>query len=92
MKDAIQAKKVAYKTWFQNRVESSLLSRYTEAPTSAALVVKKSKMQSWKNLGHQLHSNFWQALGQSQTFSFGTGTLWEPVLQQREQSMVLIGF
>jgi len=46
LKDAIRAKKVAYKGWLHNKADSSLHSRYAEARNSAALTVKKFKMHS----------------------------------------------
>jgi len=53
VKEAIRAKKVAYKAWLNNKADSSLHSRFAE--------VRKFKMQSWENFGHKLDFNYWQA-------------------------------
>jgi len=60
-KDAIQAKKVTYKDWLQNKGELRLHSRYAEERKSLTLTVKKSKTQSRENFRHTLDSNYWQA-------------------------------
>jgi len=44
-----------------NKADSSLHSQYAEARTSAALMVRKSKMQSWENIRHA-NMVFWQTI------------------------------
>ena len=63
VQDALRTKKVIYKAWLQEKVESSLHSWYAEARKTAALTVEKSKMQSWMKFGHKVDSNYsrWQA-------------------------------
>ena len=46
VKEAIRAKKDAFKAWLQDRSLSHLQSRYTEARKAATLAVKKSKEKS----------------------------------------------
>ena len=46
VKEAIRAKKDAFKTWLQDRSSSDLQSRYTEARKTATLAVKISKEKS----------------------------------------------
>ena len=69
-KEAIQAKKDAFKAWLQDRSSSDLQSRYTETRKAATLAVKKSKEKSWEEFGLRLDSNyfsankvFWQTIG-----------------------------
>jgi len=50
VKEAIRAKKDAFKALLQNRSSTDLQSRYTEARKAAALAVKKSKEKSWEQL------------------------------------------
>ena len=57
VKDAIRAKKEAYKAWLGNK--APLLRRwYTEARKVAAETVKASKAKSWKDFGVKLDSDF----------------------------------
>ena len=60
VKEAIRAKKDAFKAWLQDRSSSDLQSRYTEARKAATLAVKKSK-KSWEELGRRLDSNYFSA-------------------------------
>ena len=61
VKEAIRAKKDAFKAWLQNRSSSDLLYRYTEARKAATLAVKKSKEKSWEEFGRRLDSNYFSA-------------------------------
>jgi len=47
VKEAIRAKKCAFKALLQNRSSCDLQSQYTEARKAVALAVKKSKEKSW---------------------------------------------
>ena len=67
VKEAVPAKKDAFKAWLQDRSSSNLLSRYTEARKAATSAVKNSKKKSWEEFGRRLDSNhflankvFWQ--------------------------------
>lgn len=51
MKDVIQAKKVAYNKWIEDKADSCLHSRYAEARKPATLAEEKYK----------LDSSYWQA-------------------------------
>ena len=69
VKEAIRAKKDAFKAWLQDRSSSDLQFRYTEVRKAATLAVKKSKKKSWKEFGCWLDSNhfsaskvFWQTI------------------------------
>ena len=69
VKEAIPAKKDAFKARLQDRSSSDLQSRYTEARKAATLAVTKSKEKSWEEFGRRLDSNyfsankvFWQAI------------------------------
>ena len=57
LKEAIRAKKDAFKAWLQDRSSSDLQSRYTEARKAATSAVKKSKEKSWEEFGCPLDSN-----------------------------------
>ena len=61
VKEAIRAKKDAFKAWLQDRSSSNLQSRYTEARKAATSAVKKSKEKSWEELGRRLDSNYFSA-------------------------------
>ena len=61
VKEAIRAKKDAFKAWLQNRSSSDLQFRYTEARKAATWAVKKSKEKSWEELGRRLNSNYFSA-------------------------------
>ena len=61
VKEAIQAKKDAFKAWPKDRSSSDLQSRYTEARKAATSAVKKSKEKSWEEFGRRLDSNYFSA-------------------------------
>ena len=61
VKEAIRAKKDAFKAWLQDRSSSDLQSRYTEARKAATSAVKKSKEKSWEEFGRRLDSNYFSA-------------------------------
>jgi len=62
LKNTICTKKATYLLdWLQKRAEPFLHSRYAEARKSAALTMKRLKMQCWENFGHKLGTNCWQA-------------------------------
>ena len=61
VKEAIRAKKDAFKAWLQNRSSSDLQSRYTQARKAATSAVKKSKEKSREEFGRQLDSNYFSA-------------------------------
>ena len=61
VKEAIRAKKDAFKAWLQDRSSSDLQSRYTEERKAATSAVKKSKEKSWKEFGRRLDSNYFSA-------------------------------
>ena len=61
VKEAIRAKKDAFKAWLQDRSSSDLQSRYTEARKAATSAVKKSKQKSWEEFGRRLDSNYFSA-------------------------------
>ena len=69
VKEAIRAKKDAFKALLQNRLSSDLQSRYSEARKAAILAVKQSKEKSWEEFGRRLDSDqrtankvFWQTI------------------------------
>jgi len=62
VKDAVRVNKVAYEAWLENKAKS-LHSLCAGTRKSAALAVKKSKMQSWKNF-RQLDSEANKVAGQ----------------------------
>ena len=61
VKEAILAKKDAFKAWIQNRSSSDLQYPYTKARKPATSAVKKSKQKSWKEFGDRLDSNYFSA-------------------------------
>ena len=61
VKEAIRAKKHAFKAWLQDRSSSDLQFRYAEARKAATLAVKKSKEKSWEESGRRLDSNYFSA-------------------------------
>ena len=61
VKEAIRAKKDAFKAWLQDRSSSDLQSRYTEAQKAATSAVKKFKEKSWEEFGRRLDSNYFSA-------------------------------
>ena len=61
MKEAIRAKKDAFKAWLQDRSSSDLQCRYTDAQKVATSAVKKSKEKSWEKFGRRLDCNYFSA-------------------------------
>ena len=61
VKEAIRAKKDAFKAWLQDRSSFDLQSRYTEVRKAATSAVKKSKEKSWEEIGRRLDSNYFSA-------------------------------
>ena len=60
VKEAIRAKKDAFKAWLQDRSSSDLQSRYNEARKAATSALKRSK-KSWEEFGRRLDSNYFSA-------------------------------
>ena len=60
VKEAIRAKKDAFKAWLQDRLSSDLQSRHTEVRKAATSAAKKSK-KSWEEFGRRLDSNYFSA-------------------------------
>ena len=58
VKEAIRAKKVAYKAWLANKSYVELCSQYFEARKEAATKVKLSKERAWKEFGKSLDDAF----------------------------------
>ena len=58
VKEAIRAKKVAYKAWLANKSSIKLRSQYSEARKAAATKVKLSKERAWKEFGERLDDDF----------------------------------
>ena len=56
VKEAIRAKKVAYKAWLANKSSHEFRSQYSEARKAAATKVKLSKER--KEFGERLDNNF----------------------------------
>ena len=61
IKEAIRAKKDAFKAWLQDRSSSDLQFRCTEARKAATSAVKKSKEKSWEEFGRRLDPNYFSA-------------------------------
>ena len=61
VKEAIRAKKDAFKVWLQAKSSSDLQSRYTEVRKAATSAVKKPKEKSWEEFGRRLDSNYFSA-------------------------------
>ena len=86
VKEAIRAKKVAYKAWLANKSSAELYSQYPEARKAAATKVKLSKERAWKEFGERLNNDFetankvfWQTIrrlrgGRSQATFFIEGS------------------
>ena len=69
IKEAIRAKKVAYKAWLANKSSLELRWQYSEARKAAATKGKLSKERAWKEFGERLgddfkiaHKVFWQTI------------------------------
>ena len=58
VKQAIRAKKVAYKAWLANTSSLELRSQYSEARKAATAKVKLSKESAWKEFGETLDDDF----------------------------------
>ena len=58
VKEAIRAKKVAYKAWLANKSSAKLRSLYSEARKAAATKVKLSEERAWKEFGVRLDDDF----------------------------------
>ena len=58
VKEAIRAKKVAYKAWLANKSSLELRSQYSEARKAAATKIKFSKERVWKEFGERLDDDF----------------------------------
>ena len=58
VKEAIRAKKVAYKAWLANKSSLELRSQYSETREAAATKVKLSKERAWKEFGERLDDDF----------------------------------
>ena len=58
VKEAICAKKVAYKAWLANKSSLELRSQYSEARKATATKVKLSKERTWKEFGERLDDDF----------------------------------
>ena len=53
VKEAIRAKKVAYKAWLANKSSVELRLQYSEARKAAATKVKLSEERAWKEFGER---------------------------------------
>ena len=69
VKEAILAKKAAYKAWISNKSSANLRMQYTSARTTAATKVKESKERAWEEFGQKLDNDyrtankvFWQTI------------------------------
>ena len=51
VREAIRAKKTAFKTWLSNKSSEQLQLRYSATRKTAATIVKQSKEKSWKAFG-----------------------------------------
>ena len=56
-KEAICAKKTAFRAWLTNKSSKQLQLRYSVACKTAATIVKQSKEKSWKKFGQKLNTN-----------------------------------
>ena len=57
VKEAIYAKKTAFRAWLTNKSSKQLRLRYSVAHKTAATIVKQSKEKSWKEFGQKLDTN-----------------------------------
>ena len=69
VKEAICAKKTAFRAWLTNKSSEQLRLRYCAARMTAATIVKQSKEKSWKEFGQKLDTDyrsankvFWQII------------------------------
>ena len=58
VKEAIRAKKVAYKVWLANKSSAELCSQYSETRKAAATKVNLSKEKAWRVFGERLDDDF----------------------------------
>ena len=58
VKEAIRAKKVAYKAWLANKSSLELRSQYSGARKATATKVKLCKERAWKEFGERLDDDF----------------------------------
>ena len=76
-REAIRAKKEAFKALLQNRSPSNLQSQYSEAPKTAALAVKMSKERSCEEFSSQLDFSY----------SSGNKVFWQTIRHLRGKSL-----
>ena len=69
VKEAILAKKAAFRAWLTNKSCTQLKSQYSAARKTAAMKVKQSKEKSWEDFGQKLDTDyrsankvFWQTI------------------------------
>ena len=69
VKEAIRAKKGAFKAWLLNKLSVELRSQYSEARKVAAIKVELSQKRAWKEFGERLDNDlkiankvFWQTI------------------------------
>ena len=77
VKEAIRAKKDAFKVLLQNRSSLDLQSRHSEARKAAAQAVEMFKERSWEEFGCRLDSNY----------SLANKVFWQTICQLREKSL-----
>ena len=58
VKEAIRAKKTAFRAWLTNKSSEQLQLRYSAARKTAATIVKKSKEKSWEEFGQKLDTDY----------------------------------
>ena len=57
VKEAIRAKKTAFRACFTNKSSEQLRLQYTAACKTAATIVKQSKEKSWEEFGQKLDTD-----------------------------------
>ena len=60
VKEAIRAKKTAFRAWLTNKSPEQLRLRYSAACKTAATIVKQSKEKSWEKFGQKLDTDWVQ--------------------------------
>ena len=58
VKEAIRAKKMAYKAWLANKLSLELRLQYSQARKASAIKVKLSKERAWKEFGERIGDDF----------------------------------
>ena len=58
VKEAIRAKKTAFRAWLTNKSSEQLQLRYSAARKTAATIVKQSKEKSWEEFGQKLDTDY----------------------------------